>query len=306
MLPGMKSRRHLLLSLPPLLLGLRAGAPATIQAAPALTRPPAQPWEKELTRAPAGPHGYVPACTVTYTLGWNNFISAGTATLTVRESGAFWRADATAASTGFARTLWKYDCEMTSVIERGGIRPRYLKHSETDSAENCRYRVAFEPHQVVTETTTTPTKGSASTNTTLCPYGPMDDLLSVILYVRSQALTPGQKVTRVVQPWDKPYLTTFEVLGREALNYGGQKRPCIKLSVKIRRLDRKSLEVGSYKKMKTSTIWISDDVLRLPIEMHADIFVGYMSARMSGIRILEGKDGKAGLPRGMEVRTREG
>ncbi len=259
------------------------------------------PWTKDLSREPLGPHLHVPPCEVTYELGWNNWVTAGKASLRVREApGGFWRADATAASTGFARTLWKYDCEMTSIIERAAIRPRFLRHSETDSAENCRYRVSFEPRQVVTETTTTPTKGAPSANTTVCPYGPMDDLLSVILYVRSQALTPGQKVTRVVQPWDKPYLTTFEVLGRETLDFGGKKRPCIKVSVKIRKIDRSSLELSSYKKMKTSTIWISDDTLRLPIEMHAEVYVGYMSARMTGIKMLSGGDAAAPLPAEMK------
>lgn len=261
------------------------------------------PWVRDLTREPLGPHLQVPPCEVNYELGWNNWVTAGRASLKVREAaGGFWRADATAASTGFARTLWKYDCEMTSVIERASIRPRFLSHSETDSAENCRYRVAFEPRRVVTETTTTPAQGSPSSNTTVCPYGPMDDLLSVILYVRSQALTPGQKVTRVVQPWDKPYLTTFEVLERETLDFGGQKRPCIKVSVKIRKIDRSSLELSSYKKMKTSTIWISDDTLRLPIEMHAEIFVGYMSARMTGIKMLDGRAASAALPGNMAVK----
>ncbi|MGV3661154.1 MAG: DUF3108 domain-containing protein [Prosthecobacter sp.] len=262
----------------------------------------APPWTKELTREPLGPYLKVPPCEVTYELGWNNWVTAGKASLRVREAaGGFWRADATAASTGFARTLWKYDCEMTSIIERAGIRPRYLQHSETDSAENCRYRVSFEPSRVVTETVVSPAKGSASMNFTLCPYGPMDDLLSVILYVRSQALTPGQKVTRVVQPWDKPYLTTFEVLDRETLDFGGQKRPCIKLSVKIRKIDRNSLELSSYKKMKTSTIWISDDALRLPIEMHAEVYVGYMSARVTQVKMLEGKAATVGLPGDMGV-----
>lgn len=261
------------------------------------------PWAKDLTREPLGPYLHVPPCEVTYELGWNNWVTAGRASLKVREAaGGFWRADATAASTGFARTLWKYDCEMTSIIERSGIRPRFLSHSETDSAENCRYRVAFEPRRVVTETTTTPTKGTPNASTIVCPYGPMDDLLSVILYVRSQALTPGQKVTRVVQPWDKPYLTTFEVLDRETLDFGGQKRPCIKVSVKIRKIDRSSLELSSYKKMKTSTIWISDDALRLPIEMHAEIFVGYMSARMTGIKMLEGRSAAASLPGNLTVK----
>lgn len=273
----------------------------TMLAASALAAGP--PWTKDLTREPVGPYLNVPPCEVSYELGWNNWVTAGKATLKVRETpGGFWRADATAASTGFARTLWKYDCEMTSVIQRAGIRPRHLRHSETDCAENCRYRVSFEPQRAVTETTTTPTGGTPSTSTAVCPYGPMDDLLSVILHVRSQTLTPGQKVTRVVQPWDKPYLTTFEVLGRETLEYGGQKRPCIKVSVKIRKIDRSSLELSSYKKMKTSTIWISDDDLRLPIEMHAEVYVGFMSARMTGIKMLEGGAAAASLPDGMAVR----
>lgn len=253
-------------------------------------------WVKDLTAVPVGPFLHVPPCEITFELGWNNWIMAGKAALRVREAGSYWRADATAASTGFARTLWQYDCDMTSIIERTNIRSRYLQHSETDSEENCRYRVAFDSRRVVTETRTTPVQGAAHTHSTICPYGPMDDLLSVILYVRSQALTPGQKVTRVVQPWDKPYLTTFEVLGRETLKFGGQKRPCIKVGLQIRKIDRVTLALSSYKKMKTSTIWISDDALRLPIEMHANVFIGYMSARMTSLKLLEGKAAKATLP----------
>lgn len=263
---------------------------------------PKATWAGDLTRAPVGPYLKVPPCEVTYDLGWNNWVTAGRATLSVREAGPYWRADATASSMGVARGLWKYDCEMSSIIERATTRPRFLKHSETDSEENCRYRVAFEPQRVITETTTTPVKGAPTSRTAVCPYGPMDDLLSVILYVRSQALTPGQKVTRVVQPWDKPYLTTFEVLGRETRTFDGKKRPCIKLTVRIRRIDPRSLEVSSYKKMKTSTIWISDDELRLPIEMHAEVFVGYMSARLTGLKWLTGKDAVASLPRYMTVK----
>jgi len=268
--------------------------------ASALAQTPA--WVKELTAAPVGPFLHVPPCEITFELGWNNFIKAGTASLSVKEAGAYWRADATAASTGFARTLWQYDCAMTAVIGRADIRSHYLQHSETDSEENCRYRVSFEGRRVVTETTTTPVEGAAHSHSTICPYGPMDDLLAVILYVRSQALTPGQKITRVVQPWDKPYLTTFEVQGRETLSFDGKKRPCIKVGLKIRKIDRETLALSSYKKMKTSTIWISDDALRLPIEMHANVFIGYMSARMTGLKMLEGAAGKAALPRNMTVK----
>lgn len=266
--------------------------------APALT----PGWVNDLTAGPAGTRS-VPACEIEYTLGWKNWITAGKATLRLREAGAFWRADATAASTGFARTLWKYDCEMTSIIQRDGLRSHFLQHSETDSAETCRYRVAFGRSQVVTETLVQPKKGAPSLATAVCPFAPMDDLLSVILHARSLELRDGQKITRVVQPWDKPYLTTFHVLGRETLAFGSQQHPCIKIALQIRKIDRASLVLSAYQKMKTATIWVSDDALRVPVEMHADIFIGYMSARMSRLKMLEGGAAKAPLPRDMTVKA---
>jgi hypothetical protein len=72
--------------------------------------------------------------------------------------------------------------------------------------------------------------------------------------------------------------------------------------VKIRKIDRTTLDLSSYKKMKTSTIWISDDALRLPLEMHAEIFVGYMFARMTGLKMLNGADGMATVPPRMDVK----
>ena len=259
-------------------------------------------WLKELTPGTAGTQRPVPPGKLTFDIGWSHVMTAGQATLTVREAGDFWRADATAASTGWARALWKYDCEMTSIMHRGDLRAHFLKYRETDSAETCRYRVSFEQHRVVTETQTLPVKGSASTATTLCAYGPMDDLLSVILYVRSLELKNGQKITRVVQPWDTPYLTTFEVQGRETIAYGGQKRPCIKLGLQIRKIDRTTLALSAYKKMKTATIWVSDDELRVPIEMNASVFVGFMFARLTKLELFSGKEATAALPASTTVK----
>ncbi len=253
-------------------------------------------WVKELTLGTAGTHRRVPPCKLTFDIGWSHVMTAGQATLSVREAGDFWRADATAASSGLARTLWKYDCEMTSIMHRGDLRAHYLQHRETDSEETCRYRVSFERQRVITQTQVQPVKGSPGTSTTLCPYGPMDDILSVILYVRSLELKNGQKITRVVQPWDTPYLTTFEVLGRETIAYGGEKRPCIKLGLKIRKIDRATLALSAYKKMKTATIWVSDDELRVPIEMNASVFVGFMFARLTKFELLSGKEAMASLP----------
>lgn len=259
-------------------------------------------WVKELTPGTAGTQRAVPPCKLTFDIGWSHVMTAGQATLTVREAGDFWRADATAASAGLARALWKYDCEMTSIMHRGDLRAHYLQHRETDSEETCRYRVAFERQRVITETKVQPVKGTPSASTALCAYGPMDDILSVILYVRSLELKNGQKITRVVQPWDTPYLTTFEVLGRESITYAGEKRPCIKLGLKIRKIDRTTLALSAYKKMKTATIWVSDDALRLPIEMNANVFVGFMFARLTQFESLKGKLAVAPLPESTKVK----
>lgn len=260
-------------------------------------------WVKELTPGAAGSFRYVPPCKLTFDVGWSKVMTAGKATLTVREAGDYWRADATAASTGLARSLWKYDCEMSSIMQRNDLRAHFLQHRETDSEETCKYRVAFERQRVITETQVQPVKGTKTDSTAVCPYGPMDDILSVILYLRSQDLTNGKKYTRVVQPWDTPYLTTFEVLGREKLTFAGEKRPCIKLGLQIRKIDRTTLELSAYKKMKTATIWVSDDALRLPIEMHANVFVGYMFARLTGFEMLSGKEAKGSLPGSMVVKA---
>ncbi|OYW73158.1 MAG: hypothetical protein B7Z37_22650 [Verrucomicrobia bacterium 12-59-8] len=259
-------------------------------------------WVKELTPGTAGTQLQVPPCKLTFDVGWSHVMTAGQATLTVREAGEYWRADATAASTGVARLLWKYDCEMTSIMHRDDLRAHYMQHRETDSAETCRYRVAFERQRIITQTQVQPVKGTPSTATTVCLHGPMDDILSVILYLRSQDLKSGRKITRVVQPWDTPYLTTFEVLGRETLVYAGTKRPCLKLGLKIRKIDRTTLELSAYKKMKTATIWVSDDELRVPLEMQANVFVGFMFARLTKFELLSGPAAQASLPANTTVK----
>lgn len=259
--------------------------------------PPA--WSGLVSRAAPGSFAALPPCRVVYDLSWNNLISAGSAEVAVKQAGAFQVAKAQAGTTGFARRLWRYDCVMSSVVERGSLRARYLEHSETDSRETISYQAVFGSGQVKTESVLTPKKGSVKKSTAVCPYGPVDDLQSAILHVRSQPLKTGDVVTRVVQPFDRPYLVTFTVAGREKRTVRGTAHDTIKLDVKIRKIDRKTLALGSFKKMRKATIWVSDDTWRLPVEAHADIFVGFISAAMTKRESLTGKDAVTSLPKSM-------
>ena len=277
----------------PLLFGLMlCHAPAWAQSA----SQGSLAWVSSLSKGPPGLFTPLAPCRVAFDLSWNNLISAGSAKVTVQESGAYQVARAEAATTGFARSLWSYDCTMTSVMERGPLRAVHMEHSETDVRETAAYWVQFGSSQVRTLTKLTPKSGDASSSTSICPYGPVDDLQSAILYVRSHPLKTGDQITRVVQPFDRPYLTTFKVIARERRKVEGVTYPTIKMDVKIRKLDRRTLTLGSFKKVKTATIWISDDAWRLPVEMHADIFVGFISATLTSREWLTGASSTTHLP----------
>lgn len=279
------------------LLGLALPGSLSAQTTMRAASPPT--WSSQVTRAAPGAFPELEPCKLVFDLSWNNLISAGTAEVTLKRAGPMQLAEGRAGTMGFARRLWRYDCEMSSVMQRGSLQARHMAHSETDDRETISYQVSFSPTQVRTQSLLTPTRGEERKSSFICPYGPVDDLQSAILYVRSQSLKTGDAITRVVQPFDRPYLTTFTVTGREKRTVRGTAYDTIKLDVMIRKIDRKTLQLGSFKKMRQATIWVSDDAWRLPVEAHADIFVGFISAAMTKRQALTGKDAVADLPKSM-------
>jgi hypothetical protein len=133
-------------------------------------------WASSLSMSAPGSFPPLTPCRVVYDLSWNNLVSAGSAKVVMQEAGGYQVARAEAGTSGFARSLWSYDCVMTSVIERGPLRAVYLNHSETDDRETIAYKVGFSSLKVLTETLLTPKGGAAKKSTAICPYGPVDDL----------------------------------------------------------------------------------------------------------------------------------
>ena len=245
----------------------------------------------------------VPTCDLHYDFGWNNVVKAGSAVIRVRRAREYWNASATARSSGLAGVLWPYECTMRSLIRRDTLRPRFLWHEEVDRRERCQYRVEFRPESVVTETRVQPVKGGEVKRVDTCGFEPIEDVLSAFLGVRGQRLADGETITRVVQPWDRPYLATFTVVGREDREVDGGKRRCIKVSAKIRKMDRETLALSAYRKMKTAHLWITDDADRLPVEFRAEVFVGYISCRLTRVVTLKGREGEGEIPSEDQMRV---
>ena len=99
-----------------------------------------------------------------------------------------------------------------------------------------------------------------------------------MLHVRSQKLAIGDQISLVVHPFGTPYLLRVNVRDREV----HLKRKTIRLSVGMRKIDRKTLELLPYKKMKSdATLWLSDDAERIPVEFRAAVFIGDIRATLT-------------------------
>lgn len=245
------------------------------------------PWMKTVTLVKPGKEPELKPCRMRYSLSWNNLIDAGEVSIEMRSGGKSEDAsrevlagEASARSTGMARLLWAYDCELEARASKVSLRPLWFEHSETENDEKVSYRTEFKPGRVETlrygidsET------GKKTSKKRTFKYGDVYGLLSSILCLRSQALKNGETVVAVVQPFDSPYLVSFNVQGREKRKYRGSKKDTIRLGIEIQKIN-KDLSLKKYKKMKTATLWVSEDEYRLPLEIRADIFVGYVAATL--------------------------
>ena len=256
-------------------------------------------WMKNVTLLPRG-HGNAPEirpCLLNYKLSWRKLVSAGNATVEIKRGGepGVIQGEAEAKSSGLARALYTYDCELSARVDAESLKPLGFEHSETEKDETTEYETEFGRGYVRTWTTKPNEDGEVERVRRTYKYGEALDLLSTIFYVRSMPLEKGDKITRVVQPFDRPYLVSFIVQGREERKFEGEKIPTIKLSVEIARVN-KDLSLKQYDKMKESTVWVSDDDFRLPIEIRADIFIGYITCLLES-REFTDKKGKSAIPK---------
>lgn len=249
-------------------------------------KPPPE-WLKEITLTKPGKEPPLKPCRLRYSLSWNNLINAGEVVIAMKDgktreasaSGVL-AGEATARSSGLARILWAYDCELKSEVNKTTLRPLWFEHSETEDGETVSYRTDFKSDQVVTiRNETDPETGKVKSKKRTFKYANVYGLLSSILCLRSLPLKDGELITGVVQPFDKPYLVSFEVQGRESRKYQGEERDTIRLGIQIQKIN-KDLTLKAYKKMKTATLWVSEDDYRLPLEIRADIFIGYVAATL--------------------------
>lgn len=239
-------------------------------------------WQGELSSPTPGGFKPLPQAVLNYQVSWKGMLQAGTLKIEfapegVKKPGAY-IVRAVAESTGPAALLFPYTSHFWSELQPETLRPLYFQGIETDDKETVTTTVRHFPAQVQSREAVKNTKsGNTKITDRTFESSPVFDLFSAMLHIRSQKLANGDRFTLAIHPFDTPYLLRVTVLGREV----HEKQNAIRLSVGLRKIDRKTLELQPYKKLKKdATLWLSDDDARVPIELRAAAFIGDVRATL--------------------------
>jgi hypothetical protein len=243
-------------------------------------------WQSELTSAAPGPFTPLIPTVLDLQVTWEGLLAAGSIRMefappNAKKPGAYViRSSAT--STGAAAALFPYQSNFWSEINPDTLRPRYFHSTETDKKETSNTTVTHFPNRVLSHESSKQFKtGTTKLTDRIFEFTPVFDIFSAMLHVRSQKLAAGDRITLVIHPFDTPYLLRVKVQGREV--YKGRK--AIHLTLGMRKIDRKTLELLPYKKLKQdANLWLSDDADRIPFELCAAAFIGDVRATLTSHR----------------------
>ena len=239
-------------------------------------------WQGELTSPAPGKFPNPVPSTLEFQVSWNGMIQAGTCRIEFAPARAKKPGNyvvlSNSASVGAAALLFEYHSNFWSELDPATLKPNYFRAEETDDKEKVATTVRHFPTKVETEEINKQLKsGTSKTTNRVFAFSPAFDIFSAMLHVRSQKLDTGDQITLAILPFDTPYLLKVKVDGREV--HDG--RNAIRLTVGMRKIDRKTLELLPYKKLKRdATMWLSDDADRVPIELRAAVFIGDVRANL--------------------------
>lgn len=247
-----------------------------------------QKWVSELGPATAGAFPVLPDIELQYDFGWSG-VKAAEALVTFEQgSGSAASMSTSLKTTGAARVLWSLNAEGSSSVDVRSMRPRRAQQVERYRKEIKAHRIDFGEAEVVF----TPLKVKGRS---LMPDGRPEtvkaprpfDMSTALLFFRSQRMQRGDVYRVVTMPGKTPYLATLTVGKREKRKSKLGELDTIRCDLKLERINSK-WELSPHKRVKSTTIWITNDALRLPLRIEADVFIGHVFTELQSIELLDG------------------
>ena len=232
-------------------------------------------WMSEVNLTKPGPYLKTRPIELVYELSWKGSIKAGKATIRFGHPDPRYPrsfiAQSYGSTTGVARKLFPFDYNFTSFLRPSNYRPQVFVADETSKKENKKTETRYSRKGVTSVVNKTKADtGKKSTSTATFNYPGALGAHSAVLWVRSLDMKQGEESVFVVMPFKSPYLCRVTHLGNEIL----ASRRTVKYDLELQKIDKTTLELKTYDKVKSLVLWVSDDAERLPLELRSKVFVG--------------------------------
>jgi hypothetical protein len=240
-------------------------------------------WIGSLT-SDKGPGNFTapPSMRLAYRFGWSGIQAATAEIHFFSPTRNTFEVDASGATSGFPRTLFRLDIYHQATENKSTLRPIHFFQEEKYRQETVKTNVDFKPDEVTGLREKIPSDHPPKPN--VFKFSPVFDMTTALLWVRSQPLADGDSESIVVWASNAPYLATVKVIGRDTIKIDGQKQNAIKLDLKLKRIDKK-MQLKDHKLFKSGRGWLSDDDKRIPLRFEADIFIGYVFAELQSLQL---------------------
>jgi len=240
-----------------------------------------QPWMKEVNTGAPGPYLKTRPINLAYQLSWKGAVNSGVMNFIFNKPDPRFPKNtvcqAYGKSTGVAAGLFPYTFNYGSILRKSDYRPLSFQANEADKKETKVTSNRYTSSSVTTtETETDKRSGKATTKKEKFNFPNTLDLMSAMLYIRSHDLKAGQTHTLVVKPFDSAYLIKAKVVGKTT----HLRKPAFKIDLTMKKI-QDDMTLGTYKKMKNATIWISDDADRVPLELRVKAYIGDVRATLA-------------------------
>ena len=241
-------------------------------------------WSSWITPLVRRPDAEIRSLKLRYEVSWSQWLKAGRLDVAFDpkhgKQGALVEARARARSLGAARVFWPYESSTHAEIWRRTLYPARFEHEKTESGERERYQATYRDGTMTVDSMLESSDGRGiERETHIQELGEIRDVLSTLLFLQQIDLSQRQSITLLVQPLDRLYLVSFRVAGHESRQVFEKVWKTVKIAVEIRRVTD-DLGLGDYTKLRGATLWLSDDAYQIPVEIQADLLVGFVSVRL--------------------------
>lgn len=260
----------------PILICATAAMPLAAQAKKAAPKPPAA------AAAPATPKKeravpFKPGETLVYDVGWSSFVTAGSATLTVRDKKASFGSTAyyivaEGRPTPLVAKLYTLYYKADTLVDAYSLLPQrgslYSEEGKRRRMKTTVFNQAAKKASYEVETRTIVKKELAIPGFT-------QDALSAIYVLRSIPFKPGEKFNMPVSDNGNVYRVQMQVGAVEPVKTPMGTINGLKIVPVITGPDKDS--------PRGLALWISDDARRLPLKMEAQLLVGKFTITLKSV-----------------------